>query len=254
MLSGKVRSSLARATARAAGQKGTNAPIQGELDLLPRTWGGRRAGAGRKRGPRRHDPIHRARPALCPRNPVHVVMRTRPEVGRLRKRPVYHAVRRVLERMAAREGVRVVHLSIQHNHLHLLAEAASTAALIRGMQALAILAAKTINRSLGRRGKVFAHRYHRTDITSPRQARSALAYVLNNWRKHREDQSCPTSRAAQLDPYSTALSFEGWRAGLPATPDGYPRLASAEPRTWLLRVGWRRHGPLDPREVPGRQP
>ncbi len=186
--------------------------------------------------------MHRARPALCPRNPVHVVMRTRPEVGRLRKRPVYHALRRVLERLAAREGVRVVHLSIQHNHLHLLAEAASTAALTRGMQALAILAAKAINRSLGRRGKVFAHRYHRTDITSPRQARNALAYVLNNWRRHREDQACPTARAAQLDPYSTALSFDGWHTGVPTTPDGYPRLTSAEPRTWLLCVGWTRRG------------
>jgi hypothetical protein len=25
----------------------------------------------------------------------------------------------------------------------------------------------------------------------------------------------------------------------------------ARPRTWLLRVGWRRHGLVDPSEVPG---
>ena len=229
--------------------------MQAELDLTPRTWGGRREGAGRRRDPKRHDPPHRARPAHTARYPVHVVLRTLPAVGRLRRGPVYHAIRRSLVHIAAREGVRIVHLSIQHNHVHLLAEAISSAALSRGMQALSICAARAINRSLGRRGKVFAHRYHRTDITSPRQARNALAYVLNNWRRHREDQASPAAKTARLDPYSTSLHFDGW-AG-PVNGDRTTTvepLPSASPSTWLLRVGWSRHGPIDPREVPGRLP
>ena len=44
-----------------------------------------------------------------------------------------------------------------------------------------------INKTLERTGKVFQFRYHRVDITTPRQMRCALAYVLNNWRRHRED-------------------------------------------------------------------
>ena len=184
-------------------------------------------------------------------------MRTRPEVGRLRRGPIYRAVRAALVRVGAREDIRIVHLSIQHNHLHLLVEASSAAGLSRGMQALSILAARAINRSLGRRGKVFAHRYHRTDITSPRQARHALAYVLNNWRRHREDQGSDAARAARLDPYSTASAFEGWRPGASSStraspPAGVAPLPRAAPQTWLLRVGWRRHGPVDPRAVPGR--
>ena len=240
------------------------APVQGELDLVPRTWGGRRVGAGHRRDPKRHDPPHRARPAHVARYPHHIVMRTRPEVGRLRRGPIYRAVRAALVRVGEREGIRIVHLSIQHNHLHLLVEASSSSALSRGMQALSIRAARAINKSLGRKGRVFAHRYHRTDITSPRQARNALAYVLNNWRRHREDQSSAAAGAARLDPYSTARAFDGWRPAGHAlsttsavlSPGGAPPpsiepLPSAEPRTWLLRVGWRIHGHLDPFAVPG---
>jgi hypothetical protein len=34
-------------------------------------------------------------------------------------------------------------------------------------------------------------------------------------------------------------------------PEGYLPLQVVYPQTWLLTVGWRRHGPIDPREVPG---
>jgi putative transposase len=76
-----------------------------------------------------------------------------------------------------------------------------------------------------------------------------LAYVLNNWRRHREDVNTPGAENALVDPYSTAASFDGWR-DLDEVPT-WDRLPSAEPRTWLLRVGWRRHGLISVREVPG---
>ena len=81
----------------------------------------------------------------------------------------------------------------------------------------------------GRRGKVFA-RYHATEITNPRQARNTLAYVLNNWRHHRED----TSRREVIDPYSTGYAFDGWRE--PPTWDsfrGSELLLAITPTTWL---------------------
>src|SRR5262249_56829010 len=94
-----------------------------------------------------------------------------------------------------RARFRIVHVSIQRNHVHMLVEADSKLALARGMQGFQISAARNINTLLGpdkyrrRRGPVFADRYHLEVITSPRQARHALSYVLNNWRKHREDRS-----------------------------------------------------------------
>ena len=230
-------------------------PVQAELQLMPPTWGGRRAGAGRKRLPGQHDSPHRARPALLGRHPVHTVLRTLPSVGRLRRRVVYQAVRRALVAIGVNGGFRVVHMSIQHNHLHLLVEANDARALSRGMQRLAILVARAINRSLGRRGLVFTHRYHRTDITTPRQARHALAYVLNNWRRHREDQASPAAGTVRLDPYSTAYHFDGWVNGEALTrPAAEVLLPSALPRPWLLRVGWRVHGAIAPSEVPGPAP
>ncbi|MDX2088580.1 MAG: hypothetical protein SFX73_12065 [Kofleriaceae bacterium] len=71
-----------------------------------------------------------------------------------------------------------VHLSIQNNHLHLLVEAADREAITRNMQSFEMNAARAINRVRGSSGKVFALRYRATQITTPRQARRSLAYVL----------------------------------------------------------------------------
>ena len=85
--------------------------------------------------------------------------------------------------------MRIVHASIQREHIHLLIEAETKGELSRGMQGFTISAAKQVNRALGRKnGRVFSDRYHSEVITTPRRARHALAYVLNNWRKHGEDR------------------------------------------------------------------
>jgi hypothetical protein len=55
-----------------------------------------------------------------------------------------------------------------------------------------------------------------------------------------------------LDPYSTAIRFGGWKESARyAVPAGYEPLPAAEPETWLLRVGWRRHGLISAYAVPG---
>jgi hypothetical protein len=57
---------------------------------------------------------------------------------------------------------------------------------------------------------------------------------------------------ALIDPYSTAIHFAGWKeTSRFATPAGYKPLPSAEPETWLLRLGWQRHGPISVYEEPG---
>jgi REP element-mobilizing transposase RayT len=220
---------------------------------LPRRrsgWGGVRAGAGRKKSRRRSDPPHRVRPQHRRWEPVHVVLRTREGVPRLRRRKVFEAVRRAFRVIAARAAFRIVHLSLQHNHLHLIVESDDRESLSRGMQSFEISLARRINRACGRRGKLFAHRYHATAIRSPRQARNALAYVLNNWRHHREDRGS----GAALDRFSSAVAFDGWVEGTRfAIPAGYTPLPVAAAETWLLTTGWRRHPPIDWREVPAER-
>ena len=187
----------------------------------------------------------------------HVVLRTRKDVPRLRRGKTYQAIARALRRTLGEHAFRVCHTSIQRNHLHFLIEANDKAALSHGMRSLAIMAARAINHVLGRSGKVFAYRYHATAISSPRQMRNALSYVLNNWRRHDEDETSEVAHRAAIDPYSTAIAFRGWKQGVFAVPAqyasaGYEPLPCAAPETWLLRVGWERHGPISAYEVPGR--
>ena len=223
------------------------------LDLTVRTWGGKRDNAGRKKSGTRRDPLHRPRPAHVGRHPVHVVLRVRRDVGRLRRREVYAGVHRALRTIAARVAFRVVHISLQHNHVHLLVEAEDGAALESGMRGLTISLARRINTSLERTGKVFEFRYHATALTSPRQTRNALAYVLNNWRRHREDERGLRERTMILDPYSSAITFVGWADfQLTQWPPGYVALPVASPRSWLLNKGWElAHRPIRTHDTPG---
>src|SRR5262249_20352826 len=121
---------------------------------------------------------------------------------------------------------------------HLLVEAADRHALTRRMQSFAINAARAINSTDGRRGKVFAYRYHATQVRTPRQARCTLAYVLNNWRHHREDMVLARAFEAAVDPYSSGLSFTGWKGRRFRVPEGYTPLPVSPPATPLLRYRW----------------
>jgi len=155
--------------------------------------GGKRRGAGRKPKGARAGVRHGRRPEFKPYHPLHVVMRVVPAVGSLRRRQLYKAIRHATITAALRERIRIVHISLQRTHVHMLVEADSKHALARGMQGFQISAARHINTALGdgarrRRGKVFADRYHVQVITSPTQAHHAIRYILCNWRKHKEDQ------------------------------------------------------------------
>jgi REP element-mobilizing transposase RayT len=183
---------------------------------------------------------------------------------------MYAALRAATIAVALRElayddvngAFRIVHISIQRTHVHMLVEADNKLAMSRGMQSFMISAAKHINRAysekLGltvrRRGRVFADRYHQEIIETPRQARHALAYVLNNWRKHREDRRAGTE-TWKVDPFSTGWHFMGWRERADEDVhwrhrDTYDPLVVYFPKTWLLSAGWRKAGTISLYEVP----
>jgi REP element-mobilizing transposase RayT len=227
-----------------------------------RTWGGARPGAGRPaKGPRPSE-RHVRRPALRPSEAVHVTLRVAGDLRSLRKRHTYKAIREATITTARREDFHLVHISIQGNHLHLIVEARHRMALARGMQGFQISAAKHINaavsrcRAVRRKGAVFPDRYHARILKAPKLVRNCLGYVLNNWRKHREDQGW-VGQAWETDPFSTGWMFPWWRERLNEhtlrlPPPGYESLVVWRPKTWLLREGWRKHGgAIGLREVPG---
>ena len=160
------------------------------------------------------------------REPLHVGLRVRRGVPNLRWPRVFAEVKRAFEATAAqRDDFRVTHYSVQGNHVHLIVEADSSAALSRGMQALTIRIAKALNKLASRTGKVFADRFWSRVLKSPREERHVIAYVLGNARKHAERMGLWIT-LPPVDPY--------------AAGPGQDEPCLSAPRSWLLRVGWTR--------------
>ena len=77
-------------------------------------------------------------------------------------------------RQSKRPDFCIAHYSIQDNHVHLLVEADTKAALSSGMRGLMIRLARRVNRLLFRRGRFWADRWHGHALKSPREVRNAL--------------------------------------------------------------------------------
>ena len=228
-------------------KKSSADPVQLTFEELLRK---RRKGGGRKKSPN-SGVSHLKRPELKARHPVHTTLKLLDGLPSLRGRRqtlvVLDALRAAC-RGTAREpgGLHLCHYSIQHDHAHVIVEAQDKETLARGIQGLSIRIAKGLNKLWGRKGKVFADRYHGHVLETPTEVRNALAYVFRNWKKHgveREDNESP-------DELSSARWFQGWKdyvacsmsKALGASP-------IVEARTWLLRIGWSRAGPLVLAEV-----
>jgi hypothetical protein len=151
-------------------------------------------------------------------------------------------------RRALGGGFRLVHYSIQRDHVHLIVEASSAGELGRGMKSLAARLAHAVNRARARRGTVLRDRYHVRALRTPQEVRNAIAYVLLKARRHAAKSGRPLARVARIDPASSGRWFDGWRGRAPEALDS-PAVARA--RTWLLRAGWQRAGLVGFTEVPG---
>ncbi|MBI2393838.1 MAG: hypothetical protein HYV09_29975 [Deltaproteobacteria bacterium] len=239
-----------------------------QLPLHFRSHGGRRPGAGRKR--RSDDSVpHAPRPAFDgARQPLHVTLRMARGVFNLRSQRGYRVIERTLAderrladgaptaRRAQRRArtdaaeappLRVVHYSVQGNHVHLVLEAADRAALSARMRSFSIRLARRLNAMMGRRrGRVIAERYHLHVLRTTREVRNAIRYVVLNHVRH----AAQAGRVGiTVDPFSSGPSFAHWSGPVRAldwSPGTGPPPVAA-PCTWSLRVGWLRHGAIDAR-------
>jgi REP element-mobilizing transposase RayT len=197
---------------------------------------------------------HKRRAEIDSRHPIHVVLRVAEDVSWLRTPKAYRAVRAALAAVIDKAlTFRIVHFSAQGNHLHLLCEASDRMALARGLQGFQISAAKHLNRECSkRRGRVFPDRYFAESIDTVRQVSHTLNYILNNWRKHRQNGGYSLFDG-RIDPYSSGVWFAGWkeRTQAVAMPEGYepPRVSDAQ--TWFLTQGYKLGPPISVYDVPG---
>jgi len=200
---------------------------QQELPLRQR--GGKRKGAGRKRKATRRQVPHRPREKF--RNgALHVTVRMRKEVWNLRTHRCFRAIRQAFELGCRQAGFRLVHFSVQGNHIHLIVEAADPQALARAMKGLEVRMARALNRVMKRRGAVFADRYHSHVLKAPREAAHAVRYVLQNHAEHARREGWLISQG--VDPYSSVAEHD----------PGPPMIA--KPVWWMLCVGVPRASPM----------
>jgi REP element-mobilizing transposase RayT len=181
-----------------------------QIELAFRTWGGKRRGAGRKRVlPGKSRIPHGKREAIPARIPAHVTLRIARDLPTLRTRRAFTAVARALWSARAKLGMRLVHFSVQSNHLHLIVEGVNGAA----MKGLGVRIARSLNRLLERRGRVIDDHYHAHALRTPAEVRNAVHYVLSNHQKH--------TGFAGVDEFSSV---------------GQPQIV-VPAATWLLRRG-----------------
>jgi len=193
-----------------------------QIEFKLPTWGGKQKNAGRKPSGAKAGVSHLRRPSFASRHPVHVTLRMLSGVGFLRSWSRVRAIENALRAIKHRFGMRVVHYSIQGNHLHLIVEIDDASMLPRAIQGLSVRLAKTLNRLAARTGKVFLDRYHSHVLKTRREVGNAVRYVLENFRHHLRQDVAPNG----TDPCSSAA----W-SGTRLTDD----VPIVSPRTWLLR-------------------
>ena len=205
---------------------------------VPKTWGGRRAGAGRPPAPGRPKMGHDRREKHEPRHPVLLTLRAASGVSSLRSLALFAAVRDSIARVDG-AAFRVLHFSVQQDHVHAIVEADSHDDMTRGIRSLVIRIALAVKR-VASVDRVWGDRYHARALTTPREVRHAIVYVLLNFRKH-------LRAPVGIDPRSSGPWFDGWgsHSRLPTGP-----CPTAQARTWLGAVGWRRGGLIQLREAP----
>jgi len=145
-----------------------------KMSLNGRNHGGLREGSGRRRI-RSKGVAHRGRESVKGHKPLHINFKFRTNIRN-------KACLKILKRAIANSrsyGLKIIHFSMQSNHLHFIIEAESNEILTKGMRSLTITFAKGLNK-----GKVQIERYHLHVLKSLRETKNAVHYVLFNKQKH----------------------------------------------------------------------
>jgi REP element-mobilizing transposase RayT len=126
---------------------------------------------------------HRERPKLSKLSSLHLTIKIKRIKADLKNKSILIILKRAI--MNARiKGLRVIHYSLEYDHVHLLIEAHDNDILGRGMQSLGVTLVRGINKIKKLKGVVYKHRYHFRKINSSRELKIVMNYIFHNGVKH----------------------------------------------------------------------
>lgn len=162
---------------------------QMKLNLNKGKRGGRREGAGRKRI-HSNGVSHRTRQKVSYRTPLHINWKYK---AHIRNKDSLRILKRAILN-ARKHGLRIVHYSLQSNHVHLIIEAGDNRILTKGMRSITVTMARGLSK-----GRVQIERYHLHVLRTLNETRNAVLYVCFNKQKHEK------RKISVLDEYSSLL-------------------------------------------------
>jgi REP element-mobilizing transposase RayT len=143
-------------------------------------------GAGRPKIPpnKKNYIPHRERETIPKKTPVHVTIKINKHiVHTLRNKIIFQKISRAITK-ARNKGIRLVHFTIQRDHVHMLIEAENKNQLGKAMQALGISFSKSLKSLTKTKLKIFKDRYHVHILKTLKEVRNAKSYILGNAIKH----------------------------------------------------------------------
>ena len=135
------------------------------------------------------------------------------------------------------QGIRIVHFTLEHDHVHLYAECGSNLVLAKGMKAFGVTLVKGINKLKRSKGTLYKYRFHLRILKTPRDAKNVINYILKNGIKHRRTLKV-------INPYNSALALHDFgllkihlkRADIVAKAERFLKKAEIDRELNLLRV------------------
>lgn len=141
---------------------------------------------------------HTSREIINKPTSLHLTIKVRENKADIQNKRLLKSLHHAIKR-ARLKSLRVIHYTLEYNHLHLLVEADNNKHLGQSMQALGISLAKAINKYKGVKGAVYKHRYHLRKIHTARELKNVLHYIFQNGMKHKRCKSV-------LDLYNSAIA------------------------------------------------
>lgn len=144
---------------------------------------------------------HIKRPEIKKLMPLHLTIKLiRADI---QNKIILKALRNAIFR-ARLHGLRIIHYSLEHDHIHLYAESADNLILAKSMKAFGVSLVKKINRHFKSKGTCYKTRYHLRVLRSASEVKNVINYILKNGIKHKRTKSV-------IDVYNSSIVLHDFR-------------------------------------------